>query len=220
MGIDSVKYLNSFKIAIPMLTQITLNKLSHAINKILATDPLALKSLAELHPKTLAIHFEKIPFAVWVEFRANGIALKPLLDNTLPTVSLSGSPSALLRFAKTDSHTQMLMDKKIKIHGDLDVLMTVKKIQHDLIIDWEGLLAEYLGDFPANRLMSIARRAKRKLFRHLGLLKDDSLNYLHHEIALLPTAPEVEQFYQEIRELRRDIDHFAIRLKRMKQKNH
>lgn len=196
-----------------MLKQLGLQKLSVLINKILATDPLALNELAQLNTKTLCVRVDKTPIVVWVEFSCEGVQLKPAESHALASVNLTGSPSALLKFAKTESHTQMLMDKKIKIQGDLDVLMELKKIQQRIMIDWEGLLAEYIGDFTANRLMMLARHTKKKIAHHLGLLREDSLNYLHHEAVLLPTAPEVDAFYHDIRELRRNIERLETRLK-------
>ena len=155
----------------------------------------------------------KIPFNVCVHFHEEGIELTPSKPQHVATVSLSGTPTALLRFAKTHAHTQMLMDKEIKIVGDLELLMEIKRIQERLMIDWQGLLAEYVGDFAANRLNLMARKAREKLSYHLKLARKDTLDYIHHEAQLLPTQAEAEQFYEEVRTLRHEIERLERKIK-------
>lgn len=197
-----------------MLKQLGLKKLAQAINKILASDPLSLEEVQQLQAQVLRIELLKTPFIILVEFHPYGIELKQANADSKATVSLTGKPSALLRFAKTNSQTQMLMDKEVKINGDLELLMQIKKIQQRLAIDWEGLLAEYVGDFVANRFMMLAKRAKAKISSQLQSLRADSLDYLHYEIQLLPTREEVNQFHDDLRDLRRDIERLEVKIKK------
>jgi ubiquinone biosynthesis protein UbiJ len=200
-----------------MLKQLGLQKISQFINQALSTDPEALAELARLQEQTLRIQVLKTPFDVCIQFHANGIAILSAASPAA-TVTLSGTPSALLRFAKTDSHTQMLMDKAIKINGDLDLLMQLKKIQERLHLDWEELLARYFGDFAANRFMLAANKVKERLGYHMRSLKASSLDYVHHEAALLPTAAEVEEFYAGVRDFRRDIERLEHKIKMLRKK--
>ncbi|MCD6048057.1 MAG: sterol-binding protein [Gammaproteobacteria bacterium] len=200
-----------------MLKQLGLQKISQFINQALSTDPEALAELAKLQGQVLRVQVLKTPFDVCVQFHAHGISLLP--DTSLPaTVTLSGTPTALLRFAKTNSHTQMLMDKAIKINGDLDLLMQLKKIQERLHLDWEELLARHFGDFAANRFMLVANKIRDRLGYHARSLKMSGLDYVHHEAALLPTAAEVEEFYAGVRDLRRDIEHLEHKIKMLRKK--
>lgn len=197
-----------------MLKTLAFQELSKAINKILATDPFALNLFSQLANQSLRVQVLKTPFDVCVHFYKNRVSIMPYDDHEPATVTLTGTPSALLRFAKTDSHTQMLMDKQIKIVGDLDLLMEVKKIQAVLMIDWEGLLANYIGDFAANRVGLLVRRAKSKLASHFHLIKEDALDYVHNEALLLPTVVEVNEFYDALRDFRQDLERFERDMKK------
>lgn len=194
-----------------MIKQLGLQKFNQLINRVLATDPEALRALSKLQGQTLRVQVLKTPFDVSVHFDKSGIEIAPA--SAYATVTLIGTPSALLRFAKTDSHTQMLMDKTVKINGDLDLLMELKKIQERLQLDWEELLSQHVGDFVANRLMLLANHLTRRVQHHWRSFKKDGLDYMHYEAGLLPTQHEVEQFYTDVRDLRRDIERLEQKIK-------
>lgn len=196
-----------------MFKQYSLKKISAALNKIFATDPYVFSQFAALEQKTLRVTLLKTPFDLIVTFHQEGIALTSATVHDQATVQLSATPSNLLRFARTKEHTQMLMEQKIQIKGDMDLLMQIKKIEQQLSIDWEGLLAEYLGDFTANRLCSLLKYTKEKITDHLNLLRSDTLDWLHDDLQCLPRVVEANHFYQGVRTLRRDIDRFEARLK-------
>jgi ubiquinone biosynthesis protein UbiJ len=197
-----------------MFKNLALKKMAQAINKMLATDPFVLQQFSALQEKTLRLQILKTPFDFLIIFHAAGIELDFFTADDLATVEMSGTPTSLLRFAKTTEQTQMLMDKKIQIKGDLDLLMQIKKIQQQIVIDWEGLCAEYLGEFFSDRLFSFAKIGKEKISDHLQQFQADSLNYLHDELQLLPTEAEIHDFYEDIRDLRRDIDRLDRCLKK------
>jgi len=202
-----------------MLKQYSLKKISTALNNMLATHPYVSSQFAALQQKTLRITLLKTPFDLVVTFHQDGIALAAATHSQEATVQLTATPANLLRFARTKEHTQMLMEQKIQIKGDLDLLMQIKKIEQQLAIDWEGLLAEYLGDFAANRLWSLFKIAKEKITHHAKLFGADTMNWLYDDLQCLPRASEANHFYQGVRALRRDIDRFEARLKQSR-RNH
>lgn len=201
-----------------MFKELALKKISRALNKILATDWYVLAQFATLEAKTLRIILLKTPFDFLVSFHKQGIDLKPAIATDQATVQLSGTPSNLLRFAKTKAHTNMLMNQQIQIKGDLDLLMHIRKIEQQLEIDWEGLLAEYFGDFLANRLCLFLKNTKEKMLNHAQLVKMDTLDYLHDGLQCLPRAEEVTHFYRGVRTLRQDIDRLEARWKQKRRR--
>ena len=197
-----------------MLETLALEKISRSISEILASDPATLKRFTQLEGKSLQLHILKTPVNCLATFTTTGVHLSKATTKTHATVCLTGTPSALLRFAKTDAHTQMLMDKTIKIHGDLDMLLEIKKIQQHLHIDWEGLLAGFIGDFAANRFMLAAKEFKTRLSAHVKSFGQSSQDYVHYEAKLLPTQDEVQHFYDELRDFRRDVDRLEAQLRK------
>ncbi len=194
-----------------MWESLALEKISNALNHVLHTDSASLEQLCQLAGKTLAVKVTHTPIYWLIEFTSYGVQIKKHCSSAHVTVSISGTPSALLRFSKTKSHTQMLMDKTIKIHGDLEMLFELNKIQQHLHIDWESVLAEHIGDFAANRFMQLSKKITTQVAKHLASFKKSTIDFIQHEICF-PTRPEVDDFYQQLRDLRRDIETFEKKL--------
>ena len=199
-----------------MLTTVALKKITQMLNKILSSDPFVLQDFAALSGKTLRVRLLKTPGDFLIHFDASGLALSIYQPEDPVTVMIAGAPLSLLRFARTDAQTKMLMDKTVQITGDVDLLMMIKKIQSRLSIDWEGLFAECVGDFAANRIFMLLKRARKKITGQANLLYRDGMDYIHHEIEVLPTRAAVEMLYEEIRALRVDVDRVALRLKKLR----
>ena len=199
-----------------MLKSILLKKITHGLNKILSTDPWSLEKISELAPQTMRLTFTYPSFDLLISFDNQGLNISHFEAKHTPTVWIKGSPFQLLQFSRTTQQTQMLMDKKVEIKGDLELLMQLQKIQKKLLIDWEELLSEVIGDFAANRCFNFLRKAQEKTSEKSKLLHEDTLNYLLYEAKLLPNEIEVKNFYEEIKKLRRDLERLELRIKREK----
>lgn len=193
-----------------MIKEVLFHQLSRAINRVLATDPLAFTDLKKHNGKSLLIELEPMKFAVYVLFTEAGIQLKSQHDQTA-NVRLSGKPFALLTFAKSPDQTKMLMEEDVSLSGEIDLLLKLKQWALTTQLDIEALVAEAIGDTAANRLGLLAGRVAQRLRSSVQSLKHSTTLYLQEESQLLPTAMEVEQFIQGVQQLRQDLERATAR---------
>jgi ubiquinone biosynthesis protein UbiJ len=203
-----------------MFKELSFNLLTQMLNKMIQSDPFALDYLVPLAHKSMRLIVLKTPVDLWIQFYANSIEIKAFQAQDKATITLSGAPSDLLKFAKTHEHTRLLMEKNVKIDGELDVLLDIKRLQEELAIDWESLLAEQLGDFTANRLMTLGKSLHDKVRYQLRRTCQHVEDYLRHETTLVVQRKELEQFSQQSLMLRREIDRIDARIKRIEHKKH
>lgn len=197
-----------------MVRELLLNQLSSAINRILATDPLAFDAIKKHHAKTLLIECSALKTPLYVSINPYGLQLKSAHEG-LVTVSISGKLGALLQFAKSPDQTKMLMDEQVKLCGEIDFLLKLKQIALNTDLDIEGLIAEYVGDMAATQLSSLAKGLFNQVRTSLQSLSTTTTLYLQEESQLLPSAVQVEQFILDVNQLRQDLDRLSARTHRL-----
>lgn len=128
-------------------------------------------------------------------------------------LTLSGKPTALLHVAQTKQ-----VSRDIHIAGDAHLAQTLQHWFKSTQIDWEGLLAEAIGDAPAyhfshvfSRIKAFAQTVHRNLLENTG-------DYLLDETHTAIHQAEAEAFNQGVNETRYDIDRLEARINRLKQK--
>jgi ubiquinone biosynthesis protein UbiJ len=193
-----------------MIKEVIFHQLSRAINRVLATDPLALTDLKKHKGKSLLIELEPMKLNVYVLFTETGIQLKNQHDQTA-NVRLSGKPSALLKFAKSPDQTKMLMDETVSLSGEIDLLLKLKQWATTTQLDIEALVADVIGDTAANRLGLLAHHFSQRLRGSMCSLKHSTTLYLQEESRLLPSSSEVEQFVKDVNQLRQDLERATAR---------
>ena len=102
--------------------------------------------------------------------------------------------------------------------GDIFFLQELQQIGLQLDIEWEQGLSVLVGDIAAQQigqgvrsLWSFAKKAAEALLQNSG-------EFLREEAQLLPRPWQVEDFIEEVQELRSDIERFEARLTALQQR--
>jgi len=144
---------------------------------------------------------------VYVFFQNNQLSLKTIGPDN-PDLSISAPPSALL---------EMLQKKRaganIHISGNAHLAQTLQQAINALKIDWEGILADKMGDIPAHQASTIFGKVKNFTTRFVSTMIADTADYLVDEKQLLPSSSEVKVFYDEVTQLRYAADRLEARLR-------
>ena len=107
--------------------------------------------------------------------------------------------------------------KDLTISGDLHVVEAFKELFARLDIDWQADLAALTGDAAAYKIGKTLKQAG-QFFKHASKsFAQNSKEYLEHEAELLPSRLQFTDFSQDVRELNRDIDRVAAKIKRIQQ---
>ncbi len=103
----------------------------------------------------------------------------------------------------------------ITLSGDTQIAISLKDCLQKLNIDWEGLLADQIGDLAAHQFAEVFRMGRSYLHGSSSSLLDDMDDYLHEEARLLPAKAELQRFYDQVVRLRLQVDRLQARVERL-----
>ncbi len=197
---------------------LALASLEKAVNALLALDPLAMERLARHHGKVIGIHLRGPEITLYFVPDEKG-RLQLLGDiEGEPDALLSGSPLDLVRSGDTEEGSRQLFAGRVAISGDTALAHDFGATLAELDIDWEEQLSKFTGDLVAHELGSAGRHLKRYAEETGDRLARDLGEYLTEEARLLPTAAEVEEFIEQVDELRDDAERLEARVKLLERK--
>lgn len=184
------------------------------INKALQYDPGTRLALAQLQDKVLAVQLPQPALCVYLLADAQGVRLQGYHEGEV-TTRLRGSLPALIRLARQPRSS--FADTGVEVIGSTGTLLIWQQLLGNLDIDWEEALSGLLGDIAGPSLASGLRQLV-----HYGLGRQQDIRrlsgeYLTEELRLLPSRLELELFYEDVDELRLQLDRLDARLQRLLQ---
>lgn len=133
-------------------------------------------------------------------------------------VCLTGRASRFVALMRVrPERMQEAMAGHIRIDGDIDCALAVRRVFAQSAIDGEELLAHWLGDVPGHMLAVALTRLVRGLRHATTQLAGNAVEFLQEEQRSLPTPAEVEAFLRAIDRLRDDTERLAQRIARLAQ---
>ncbi|MDO6563024.1 SCP2 sterol-binding domain-containing protein [Amphritea sp. 1_MG-2023] len=187
------------------------------LNRLLLLNPDTVTQLQQLDGKVIAIQLTSANLALSLQPSATGIQLD-MIEREDADVTLSGSPTDFLRLLSAADSSEAMFGKTITVSGDNALATRFSQILIDTALDWEGLLAQVLGDLPAHEFARYLKW-KASLYLHAGnSLKRNIEEYVTEELRLLPSRPEINHFTAATDSLRQETERAAARIERLRQK--
>lgn len=190
-----------------------LEKLS---DKVLTLDPGTRSALNKLAGNTLAVIVQDSSISFYVKFSHNRIELLDYFEGNA-TTTLTGSTHALITQLFTSNKN--LYNSGVTIAGSTALLAELHELSHNIDIDWEEAISQYLGVLPAHGMAETLRSAyrwkqarKASVTRLLG-------EYLTEELGAVVGRREQQSFFSEVDNLRLSLDRFEARLNRYQASN-
>lgn len=182
------------------------------LNAALRYDPATRMGLARLEGKILAVQISSPALNVFVMPMDDELRLMGSWDGDVDT-RISGSLLALAQLSQTEIHN--LKDSGVSVMGDLSLLADYQRLLKNLDIDWEEMLSQFTGDIIGHQTAQMIRTK-------FGWAKDRAQSaqrltqeFLTEELQTLPSKPELEDFYQQVDELRLAVDRAAARVEKI-----
>jgi ubiquinone biosynthesis protein UbiJ len=188
--------------------------LEHSVNAMLRLDPEGATALGRFTGKVIAIELAGSPLTLYCLPAAGSLSLLTHYSGD-PDTTLTGRPLALLKLVSGDSR-QVLFQGEVKIAGDVELGQQFKQTLDRLHIDWEEALSHFTGDIVAHKAGHLLREVGEWWANSRERLSANGAEYLQQELWLLPTRPEVEQFYQGVETLRDDVARLTAKLNQLK----
>jgi ubiquinone biosynthesis protein UbiJ len=182
-----------------------------AINKALTMDPSATKKLKPLNGCILEINIESLKQSLFLGAKDGQVLL--LSADKAPTVILTGNVSALIKLALLKDRSTLFKQRQVAFSGDAVRAQQIQTFARSLQIDWEGLLAEAIGDTPARFLSSSTKQSLMFMQSLSQNFMRDVEDYIKYELRLLPTRARATKQFEAIDKLRLASDRLDARVK-------
>ncbi|WP_456378506.1 ubiquinone biosynthesis accessory factor UbiJ [Thiolapillus sp.] len=192
---------------------LALESLEGAINTLLKLDPVACEKLARHHGKIIGIHLRGPEITLYfIPDQQGSLQLLGHLEGK-PDALLSGSPLDLLRSGDKEQGSQQLFAGRVSISGDTALAHDFGATLAALDIDWEEQLSKFTGDILAHQIGDAVRKAGHWIGDTGSRLEADLGEYLTEEARLLPHPLEVDDFIDQVDELREHTDRLEARIR-------
>lgn len=190
--------------------------LENAVNRYLLLDPESLQRFAALENKIVTLEIIGMKLTVQMIFTQHNIQLK--WDHFLKSdLIIRGTPLTLLHMHCSQDR-QTFFQEGITVEGNMELAHEVLAVFDELEIDWEELMAKWVGDVPAHQTGRLLRGLQQFNQRICNTFSYNLNEYIHEEIHLFPQAEALNLFFHEIDELRMDVDRLTARIEQLKEK--
>ena len=187
------------------------------LNRLLLLSPDTVDRLGQLDGKVIAIRLTAPSASLSVQPGAAGLQID-LMPRDDADVTLSGSASDFFHLLSATENSEAMFGKSISVSGDNALATRFSQILIDAALDWEGMLAQIIGDLPAHELGRLLKSKARFYRQGSHSLMLNLEEYLTEELQLLPAAPELNRFSRQVGELRQETERAAARIERLQQK--
>ena len=191
--------------------------LETALNQYLSLDPEVAGQLASLHGKVIGINLSGTAIKLFFIPDQNGQLQVLSQFEGQPDCLISGTPLNLLRSTLTDT-TDSTFTGDVQIDGSSSLAQQFTVILKRIDIDWEEQLSRLTGDIIAHQIGNSFRAGSSWISRSMDSSGLNVQEYLQEEARVLPGALELDNFYQDVDELRDDVERLAARVQRLQQK--
>lgn len=193
-----------------------IRQLEKLINHYIKLDPYVTVLMQPLVDKTVALSLAEFPGEIYFHFQTAGhIKLSAIAAQT--DVTIKGTLLSLANLALSQEKAAVMGQGKVKIQGDMEVAEHFQQFWQSLHIDWEGQLANWIGD-PLANLLGKGGKMLQRMARHTQqTLTQNLAEYLHEEIRYFPPREEVANIMNDIDTLRLDEERLAARIARLQQ---
>lgn len=190
--------------------------LERALNTALAMDPGAEQKIKPLNGCVLEVHLSNLNQSLFIGAKDNQILL--LSAERAPTVTMATNFVGLAKLvSKTDSAT-LITSGELRFSGDAVRAQQIQRFAEQLDIDWEGLLARFIGDAPARFLTNgakqsflVAKTFSQNFFRDLE-------EFIKYEVRVLPSRALADKQFDTIDQIRLATDRVDARVRSITQK--
>ncbi len=194
-----------------------LDLLELASNKTLEHGPQTRARLLKLQGKTMTLNIKSIGQSLSVTPHPEGLEFSQRVPEHVD-VTLSVTIGAMIKISRDGLDNAELEPGELEIVGDPIVGQRFAQVISDLDIDWQGLLAEHIGESPARAVSFAAGQAKSFADESRLKFKGFINTLIKDDMQLVADKQSVEAFLDEVDTVRADTDRLLARLTRIQRK--
>ncbi len=190
-----------------------INKLESVVNRLLGYDPEILSEIAEYSGKTILVDIDGMNIRLAI--KPNALGLQFLLNKEVDAdVVIKGKPISLLSLLR-NKDGQSTFPSDLELKGDINLAQRFQNTLKRLDIDWEEIISEYVGDTVARKATLFFKDAKANINNFRDSFKRNSSDYLRFETGILPDQLLVNEFVNDVDEIRNEVELLKLRFERL-----
>jgi ubiquinone biosynthesis protein UbiJ len=145
-----------------MIKDFSLKTLELAINTALKMDTQYIDKLTPLAHHSVELIVMPFQISFFMAFREDHITLSSTQNKPADTI-IQSSPMGFIRLSfLPSSKARSLFNDKIRISGNTELGMAIKKLFDGLDLDWEGHIASFTGDIVAHQIGQFVQKTQDK----------------------------------------------------------
>ena len=198
-------------------TVLALSAAEELINGALDLDPASRLQLNKLAGRSLLLNVQFPDIDILVYLDQDRVRLTPADDPHLQTTA--GVKATSFDFIKQALRRDVpIAQSGLHLDGDIFFLQELQQIGLQLEIDWEQGLSPLIGDIAAQQIGQGVRSLFNFAKKAAATFLQNSGEYLREEAQILPARWQVEDFIEEVQELRTDIERLEARIALLQQR--
>ena len=189
-----------------------------ALNRYIEADQERAAGLDQIKGKLICLYVREIDKTL--SLRIEQRYLQEETNNDVEAdVEISISLKILPEFLIGADQDKLIKNGGIEIKGDAHIASVFQNTLREIEIDWEEIISKYTGDAVAYQIGQGAK-AVHSFGRNLrDNMRQDLRDYLQDNVQAAATQEEVDQFIQEVDNVRAKADRLEARLNRLQNRN-
>lgn len=193
------------------MKQLFHSSLSTAINRYLSLDPESKERLAKLNGKAITIELLPFHYTFHCYFDNNAVSINTDECKDAEAI-IRGTPLQLATLALSQDNRHRFFADDVTIEGNAALGQQVMQLFDELEIDWQEYFSMLVGDVSAHHIGNFFQHMKTWLTQTENSMAQNISDFLHEELKCVPPAEALQDFFQDIDELRMDTDRIEARL--------
>lgn len=196
-----------------MVVELLAPTIGTVINKVIRLDPAAAAKITKLDQKIIAFHFTDIEQKLFFLIDQDYIVVKAEVENE-PEAELTGNLVSFFNLASSDDNDPIFKGE-VRFAGEISTAQSFQKFFSGLDIDWEEHLSAYVGDIAAHQLFKGGKALHQWLGQTATTAQQNFSEFVRFEAKAVPASIELENFYDDIADLKSDVDRLNQRVERI-----
>ncbi len=192
--------------------------IEQACNRTLAYDPATQRKLARMAGQILAVESTVPALSFYIAPQADGtLTLMNHFDGAV-TTRIRGRLPDLMSLLFSHGQSTSLSPHNIDVIGSTSLLIDLQALFQTIDIDWEDAIEARFGNLISHPLAQGIRQATRFMQQRGATAQRLTAEYLTEELRVIPSRPELEDYYQQVDQLRLAKDRAEATLQHLQQR--
>ncbi len=196
-----------------MLISLIAPTIETLINQVLQLDPDAQARLEPLNGKLIKFELLDLKQSIFFKIDEQYIIVKDTFEQE-PNAELKGNSLSFFNLALSEQQDP-LFKGEVLFSGEIQTAQKFQTFFEHLDIDWEEHLSKYTGDIVAHELFKAGKSFHGWAMETLNTAKLNMSEYLRFEAKATPASIELENFYDDVADLKSDVDRLEQRINRL-----